>query len=41
VSDIGKFKAHYPAWTQRFDLHSLLQDIHDHNVERWLATTTS
>ncbi len=41
VSDIGKFKAHYPAWAQQYDLRALLQDIHDHNVERWLATTTA
>ncbi len=38
VSDTGKFKGHYPAWTQRYDLRALLQDIHDHNVERWLGT---
>jgi CDP-paratose 2-epimerase len=41
VSDIGKFKAHYPSWTQRYDLRALLQDIHDHNVERWLAPSVS
>ncbi len=35
VSDIGKFKAHYPAWEQKYDVKALLQDIHDRNVERW------
>lgn len=40
VSDIGKFKAHYPAWTQQYDLRALLEDIHDHNAERWLQATT-
>ena len=37
VSDIGKFRRHYPAWTQKHDVKSLLQDIHDQNVERWHA----
>jgi len=35
VSDTGKFRRHYPAWTQRYDARALLQDIHDQNVERW------
>jgi CDP-paratose 2-epimerase len=35
VSDLGKFKRHYPAWVQRYDVQALLQDIHDQNVERW------
>jgi CDP-paratose 2-epimerase len=35
VSDIGKFRRHYPAWQQQFDVAALLQDIHDQNVERW------
>jgi CDP-paratose 2-epimerase len=39
VSDIGKFKAHYPGWTLRYDLRALLQDIHDRNAERWLQAT--
>jgi CDP-paratose 2-epimerase len=37
VSDIGKFRRHYPDWVQQHDVTSLLQDIHDQNVERWLA----
>ncbi len=35
VSDIGKFRAHYPDWVQAYDVKSLLRDIHDRNVERW------
>jgi CDP-paratose 2-epimerase len=38
VSDIGKFKRHYPAWVQTYDVPALLQDIHDQNVERWQAS---
>jgi CDP-paratose 2-epimerase len=37
VSDIGKFRRHYPAWVQQYDLTALLRDIHDQNVERWHA----
>ena len=37
VSDIGKFKAHYPEWRQQYDLRALLEDIHAKNVERWMA----
>ncbi len=35
ISDLRKFKTHYPGWRQQFDLDALLQDIYDHNVERW------
>ena len=35
VSDIGKFRRHYPTWVQQYDVRALLQDIHDQNVERW------
>ena len=40
VSDIGKFKRHYPDWQQRHDVRSLLQDIHDRNADRWRSTVT-
>ena len=40
VSDIGKFRRHYPEWAQRYDVTALLQDIHDQNVERWHASAT-
>jgi CDP-paratose 2-epimerase len=35
ISDLRKFKADYPAWTQQYDLEALLRDIHDQNVDRW------
>ncbi len=35
VSDLRKFKAHYPGWQQKYNIDALLQDIYDHNVERW------
>jgi len=35
VSDIRKFRSHYPVWQLRYDLKGLLQDIYASNVERW------
>ena len=35
ISDVGKFKGHYPGWRQRYDVPSILREIHDRNVERW------
>jgi CDP-paratose 2-epimerase len=35
ISDLRKFKADYPAWTQRYDLDALLHDIYEQNVARW------
>ena len=33
ISDVGKFKGHYPGWRQRYDVPSILREIHDRNVE--------
>ena len=35
VSDLRRFKADYPEWTQQYSIDGLLQDIYDHNAERW------
>jgi CDP-paratose 2-epimerase len=37
VSDVGKFKSHYPAWSHRYDLRRTLEEIYEANVERWAA----
>ncbi len=37
ISDMSKFKAHYPGWTHRYDLRALLRDMYDGNAERWQA----
>ena len=37
ISDMAKFKAHYPGWSQQHDLRALLREIHDKNVDRWRA----
>ena len=28
ISDVGKFRAHYPEWDYRYDLRSILEEIH-------------
>jgi CDP-paratose 2-epimerase len=37
VSDMTKFRAHYPGWSQRSDLGALLTEILEKNAERWQA----
>jgi CDP-paratose 2-epimerase len=37
ISDMAKFKAHYPGWRQRYDLRGLLVEMHARNAERWQA----
>ncbi len=37
ISDMAKFKAHYPDWRQRHDLRALLTEMFEKNAERWQA----
>jgi CDP-paratose 2-epimerase len=37
ISDLGEFQRDYPHWEQQYDLRGILREIHDQNVERWLA----
>jgi CDP-paratose 2-epimerase len=37
ISDLGEFRAAYPNWELRYGIDSLLQQIHDANVERWVS----
>jgi CDP-paratose 2-epimerase len=37
ISDLGEFRAAYPNWELRYGTESLLQQIHDANVERWVS----
>jgi len=39
VSDLSDFKADYPAWDLEYGIRETLTQIHDHNVERWLAAS--
>ena len=39
ISDLSAFKADHPGWDITFGITDVLQEIHDHNVEQWLAPT--
>ncbi len=41
ISDIGKFKAHYPGWVQTYDVEAILTEIYQNNVERWRADASA
>ena len=36
VSDVSKFKRHYPNWNLEYDVRSIIQEIYDANRSRWL-----
>jgi CDP-paratose 2-epimerase len=35
VSDLSKFKEHYPDWDITYDVPEILREIYEFNVERW------
>jgi CDP-paratose 2-epimerase len=37
ISDLSGFQRDYPDWEQEYDLRSILREIHDQNIDRWLA----
>ena len=37
VSDLGKFKTHYPNWDLDYDVPTILQSIYEQNRSRWLV----
>jgi CDP-paratose 2-epimerase len=37
ISDISDFKRDHPGWDITFGIEDVLQEIHDHNLETWLA----
>jgi CDP-paratose 2-epimerase len=39
ISDLTEFMTDYPAWSPGYDLEATVQEIYDHNVDRWLAST--
>ena len=38
VSDLAKFKGHYPDWRITYDVPRILQQMYDSNQERWLVS---
>jgi CDP-paratose 2-epimerase len=37
ISDLAKFKAHYPEWQITYDVPRILQEMYDYNQERWVV----
>jgi CDP-paratose 2-epimerase len=37
ISDLDEFRKAYPGWELRHDIDSILRQIHDVNVERWVS----
>ena len=37
ISDLQPFKDDYPDWGLKHDVHGILQEIYDFNVERWTS----
>jgi CDP-paratose 2-epimerase len=37
ISDLHEFQRDYPGWKQEYDLRGIVREIHDQNVDRWLA----
>lgn len=35
VSDVSKFQSHYPDWKLTKNVHNILTEIFEHNVDRW------
>ncbi len=35
ISDVQKFKAHYPQWDFKYNVEDILKEIFTQNVERW------
>ena len=35
ISDVQKFKAHYPEWDFKYNVEDILKEIFTQNVERW------
>jgi CDP-paratose 2-epimerase len=35
ISDLSRFKGHYPEWDIKYDVPAILKEIFEHNRERW------
>ena len=36
ISNLDKFKEHYPTWEITYDVSQILKDIYETNIDRWL-----
>jgi CDP-paratose 2-epimerase len=37
ISDLGAFRADYPQWGVTLGIEDVMRDIHQHNVDQWIA----
>ena len=35
ISDLAKFKSHYPDWSLKYNINQILSEIYENGVERW------
>jgi len=35
ISGLGKFKKHYPSWSQSYTIEETMREIHEYNREKW------
>ena len=35
ISDLSKFKSHYPNWSLKYNIDQILSEIYENGVERW------
>ncbi len=35
ISDLSKFKSHYPKWRQKYTIENMLEEIALKNIQRW------
>ena len=40
ISDLTKFKSHFPGWTQQYDIRATLQEIFENQVARYTRAAT-
>lgn len=38
ISDLAKFKGHFPQWDIRYSVPEILQEIYENNLARWAVT---
>jgi CDP-paratose 2-epimerase len=38
IGSNAAFQADYPEWHQRYDVATILREIHEANVDKWVAT---
>ncbi len=41
ISDLARFESHYPGWRLEYSIDGILQEIYEHNVERWTGGKTT